>query len=277
MDRFDRLAGIGLKWEHFGAVLGGTRVDLGFFEVHAENVMSAGGPLPDRLMRVRERFELSVHGVGLALGGAEPPDAAHLRRLGAVLRRYQPRWFSEHLAWSGHGGRFFNDLLPLPYDGPTLQRVCRHIDQVQSTLGRTMLLENPSTYVEFAASTWSEGDFIAEVQRRTGCGLLLDVNNVYVGMRNHGYDARRFLDGIPVDAVRQFHLAGHADLGTHVIDTHDAPVCEAVWSLYEHAVRRFPGVPTLLERDGDIPPLGDLVGELDRARRIATGARREAA
>jgi uncharacterized protein (UPF0276 family) len=261
-----RWAGIGLKTAHLAPVLAGEAADLGFFEFHAENAMSAGGPIPDRLARLRERFELSLHGVGLSIGGAAPLDAAHLRRLRELMRRYQPCRFSEHLAWSSHGGAFLNDLLPLPYTTATLRRVCDHVDQLQSALGRTMLLENPATYLEFAASTFTEADFIAEVQRRTGCALLLDVNNAYVSAVNHGRDARAFIDALPLHAVQQIHLAGFAEdrdaAGDRLlIDHHGAPVAEAVWALYAHTIARTGPLPTLLERDHDVPPLAVLRAE----------------
>lgn len=199
-------AGLGLKPAHFGEILA-TLPALGFFEVHAENYMVPGGPFHHALTRIREHYPLSLHGVGLSIGGIGPLDGAHLERLAALVRRYEPQSFSEHLAWSSHGGVFLNDLLPLPYTGETLRRVCEHVDAVQEHIGRRMLLENPATYVEFAASTWAEGDFIAEVVRRTGCGLLLDVNNLYVSGVNHGRDALACLDALPLDAVGEIHLA----------------------------------------------------------------------
>lgn len=270
--------GIGLKTQHLPRILGGDAVQLDFFEVHAENAMSAGGPMRDRLARVRERFDLSVHGVGLSLGGEAPLDAAHLQRLAEVVRRLQPRWVSEHLAWSGHGGVFFNDLLPMAYNATTLQRVCNHVDQVQQALGRTILVENPATYVEFTASTLDEGAFITALVRRTGCGLLLDVNNVHVSAVNHGRDARASLDALPADAVQEIHLAGFAEdedgSGARLlIDNHGAPVAEAVWALYEHALRRTGGVPTLIERDHDVPAFETLQAEALRARASMLAAR----
>jgi len=265
------LVGIGLKSAHVARILGGDRVDLGFFEIHAENFMSAGGPLLDRLERIRARHALSIHGVGLSIGGAGALDAAHLQRLESLVARFEPRWFSEHLAWSSHGGAFFNDLLPLPYTAATLQRVCDHVDAVQRVLGRPMLLENPSTYVEFEASTMDEAAFITDVQRRTGCALLLDVNNAYVSAVNHGRDARDFIDALPAHAVAEIHLAGFAEdrdgAGARLlIDSHGAPVAEAVWALYLHALRRTGPVPTLIERDHDIPTFETLQAEALRAR-----------
>ncbi len=264
-----RRAGLGLKPEHFRAILD-TRPDIGFFEIHAENYMVAGGPFHHYLTRIRAQYPLSIHGVGLSIGGTDPLNTAHLDRLATLLDRYQPESFSEHLAWSSHGGQFYNDLLPLPYTPDTLTRVCRHIDQVQSRLGRTMLLENPATYVEFTASTMSEGDFISEVIRRTGCGLLLDVNNLYIGAINHGRDSHALLDALPLAAVGQIHLAGFAeDLDAAgdrlLIDSHGSAVAQAVWSLYERALTRTGAQPTLIERDNDIPPLATLLAEASQA------------
>jgi uncharacterized protein (UPF0276 family) len=264
------MVGVGLKSGHLAQVLGGDRVDLGFFEVHAENVMMAGGPTLRCLERVRARHALSIHGVGLSIGGELPLDARHLSRLAAVVDRFEPQWVSEHLAWSGHGAGYLDDLLPMPYDGATLQRVCEHIDRLQSRLKRRVLLENPATYVEFAASTMDEGDFIAEVVRRTGCGLLLDVNNAYVSAVNHGHDLRRLVDALPASAVGEIHLAGFAEdrdaAGDRLlIDTHGAPVAEAVWALYAHALARTGPVATLIERDNDVPSFDILQAEAHRA------------
>jgi uncharacterized protein (UPF0276 family) len=265
-------AGIGLKPEHFREILD-TAPDLGFFEVHAENYMVDGGSFHHYLTRIRERYPLSIHGVGLSIGGEGPLDQVHLDRLAVLLARYEPESFSEHLAWSSHGGSFLNDLLPVPYDAATLARVCDHIDRVQEYLGRRMLLENPATYVEFAASTLSEAEFIGEVVRRTGCGLLLDVNNVHVSCINHGRDARRFIGALPLDAVGQIHLAGFAvDCDATgaplLIDSHGTPVAEAVWQLYAFALDRVGAIPTLIERDNDIPPLPVLLAEARHAERM---------
>ncbi len=262
--------GLGLKTQHLTQVLGdGAAVD--FFEVHAENYMVDGGPFPRHLQHVRERWPLSVHGVGLSIGGEAPLCDDHLARLAALLRRFEPQWFSEHLAWSSHGGQWFNDLLPLPYNADTLQRVCRHIDQVQERLARKLLLENPSTYVEFAASSMDEAGFLGEVVRRTGCGLLLDVNNAYVNAVNHGGDAWAFMRALPADAVGEIHLAGFAEdldsVGERLlIDHHGAPVADAVWALYARTVEWLGPVPTLIERDNHIPALDVLEAEAARAR-----------
>jgi uncharacterized protein (UPF0276 family) len=238
--------------------------------VHAENYMVDGGPFHHFLTRVREHYPLSLHGVGLSIGGVEPIDESHLDRLDALISRYQPASFSEHLAWSSHGDTFFNDLLPVPYDRQTLNRVCDHIDRVQERLQRRMLLENPSTYVEFDASTMSETAFLREVLKRTGCGLLLDVNNVHVSCTNHGRDALAYLRDLPLSAVGEVHLAGfareHDAAGAPLlIDSHGSPVDEAVWGLYAHVIEGLGAVPTLLERDNDIPALATLLAEAGRA------------
>lgn len=272
------LAGIGLKDEHAPLLLAGAAI-VDFLEVHAENVMGAGGPRLRQLERLRERLPLSIHGVGLSLGGVDPIDDAHLERLAALQRRFEPAWFSEHVAWSVHAGHWYGDLLPVPYDRPTLARVCDNVDRVQSRLGRRLLLENPSTYLGFCSATMHEGEFLTEVVRRTGCGLLLDVNNAYVSGVNHGRDPWSTIGALPRDAIGEIHLAGFSedrdpDGGRMLIDHHGSPVDEAVWQLYERVIEWVGPVPTLIERDNHIPPLSVLVGEADRARQVqcATGA-----
>lgn len=258
-------AGIGLKPEHFRQILA-EQPDIGFFEIHAENYMVAGGPFHHYLGKIRALYPLSIHGVGLSIGSADGLDAAHLGRLASLLDRYQPESFSEHLAWSSHGGSFLNDLLPLPYTPATLNRVCAHIDQVQEVLQRQMLLENPSTYVEFASSTLSETEFLSEVLRRTGCGLLFDVNNHYVSCTNHGRDPWATLAAMPLHAVQEIHLAGFAeDLGDAndrlLIDSHGSPVAAEVWALYRETLRLTGPRPSLLERDQNLPDLPVLLAE----------------
>ncbi|AIB35246.1 MULTISPECIES: MNIO family bufferin maturase [Pseudomonas] len=264
-----RRAGLGLKHEHFLEVLE-TSPDIGFFEVHAENYMVAGGPFHHYLGLIREQYPLSLHGVGLSIGGEHPLDREHLARLATLIDRYQPQSFSEHLAWSSHGPVFLNDLLPLAYDSATLQRVCEHIDQVQSTLKRPMLLENPSTYLQFQRSTLDETDFISEIIRRTGCGLLLDVNNVYVSCINHQRDPLAYIDALPLQAVGEIHLAGFAEdtdsLGDRLlIDDHGAPIDNAVWQLYEKVLAHVGSVATLIERDNQVPAFGALLAEAQQA------------
>ena len=262
-------AGVGLKPEHFRDVLE-TRPDIGFFEVHAENYMVDGGPFHHFLGRIREHYPLSLHGVGLSIGAEDPLDEAHLNRLDALIKRYQPALFSEHLAWSSHGKVFFNDLLPVPYDRATLDRVCEHVDRVQDRLQRQMLLENPSTYLEYEASTMDEAAFLTDVIHRTGCGLLLDVNNVHVSCVNHGRDALAFIDSLPLDTVGEIHLAGFATGrdaagALLLIDSHGAPVDEVVWRLYAAVLARTGPMPALLERDNDVPSLATLIAESQRA------------
>ncbi|MGY2254476.1 MNIO family bufferin maturase [Pseudomonas reactans] len=264
-----RRAGLGLKHEHFLEVLE-TSPDIGFFEVHAENYMVAGGPFHHYLGLICEQYPLSLHGVGLSIGGEGPLDRGHLARLATLIERYQPHSFSEHLAWSSHGPVFLNDLLPLAYDSATLQRVCEHIDQVQSTLKRPMLLENPSTYLQFQRSTLDETDFISEIIRRTGCGLLLDVNNVYVSCINHQRDPLAYIDALPLHAVGEMHLAGFAEdtdsLGDRLlIDDHGAPIDNAVWQLYEKVLAQVGSVATLIERDNQVPAFGVLLAEAQQA------------
>ncbi len=264
------VVGIGLKPQHVPEILG-SGVPLDFFEVHAENYMVPGGPYLRHLDQIRSGFALSIHGVGLSIGGAGPLDTRHLDRLAALVGRFEPQWFSEHLAWSSHGGAWYNDLLPVPYDNASLVRVCAHIDQAQERLDRRLLLENPSTYLEFAASTLDEGDFLAQIVRRTGCGLLLDVNNAYVSAINHGRDPWDLIAALPPDAIGEIHLAGFAEdrdaAGDRLlIDTHGAPVDGAVWALYRRTLAHLGPRPTLIERDQAIPPLGVLVAEASRAR-----------
>ena len=275
-------AGVGLKPEHYRTILA-TRPDVGFFEVHAENYMGAGGPPHHYLSAIRERYPLSLHGVGLSIGSDRPLDHAHLQRLKALIERYAPTLFSEHLAWSTHDTGFLNDLLPLPYTGETLGRVVEHIDQVQQALGRRMLLENPSTYLAFAESSYSETDFLTEIVRRSGCGLLLDVNNVQVASTNQAWDPRAYLDGLPLGQVGEIHLAGHArdedeNKRPLLIDTHDRPVDRAVWDLYAHAIGRIGPIATLIEWDNDVPDWPTLNAEAARAEAImaAMSARNQA-
>ncbi|MEM7776425.1 MAG: DUF692 domain-containing protein [Pseudomonadota bacterium] len=262
-------AGVGLKPEHYKAVLE-HRPDVGWFEVHPENYMGDGGPPHHYLTRIREFYPISLHGVGLSVGGALPLDRDHLDRLRALIDRYQPASFSEHLAWSTHETGFMNDLLPLPYTNETLALVCEHIDQIQTHLGRRMLLENPSTYVEFAEADFEETEFLAEIARRSGCGLLLDVNNVFVSCNNRGTDSYAYIDRFPADAVGEIHLAGHAqDSDDHgaplLIDSHDREVIDEVWDLFAHTVARFGAFPTLVEWDDDIPEWSVLMKEAKKA------------
>lgn len=266
-------AGIGLKACHCQALLDDDAPPA-FVEVHAENYMGAGGAPHAWLGRIRERLPLSLHGVGLSIGAEGGLDGAHLDRLAVLIERYRPAAFSEHLAWSTHDDAYLNDLLPLAYTADALQRVCAHIDQVQARFGIRMLLENPSTYVEFAASTWDEADFIAEIVRRTGCGLLLDVNNVHVSCVNHHRDPHAYLAALPLAAAGEIHLAGFAedrDAGGDrlLIDAHGAPVAAPVWALYADVLARTGPLPTLIEWDNDVPDYAVLRAEAWRADAVA--------
>ena len=261
--------GLGLKAEHFAHVRD-TRPDVGFFEVHAENHLVAGGPMLRHLAAVRADYPLTIHGVGLSIGSEAGLDEEHLKAVTALVQRFEPAVFSEHLAWSSHNSTHFNDLLPLPYNLPTLHRVCRHIDQIQNRMGRPLLLENPSTYLSWAASTWSEGAFMSEVVQRTGCGLLLDVNNVYVSAINQGADPVAALLELPLRHAGQIHLAGFAESfdssGVRLlIDNHGASVASAVWALFDTVLARVGPVPTLLERDQNIPAFAVLMAEVGLA------------
>ncbi len=269
-------AGVGLKPEHYRTILE-TAPDVGFFEVHAENYMGAGGPPHRYLTEVRERYPLSLHGVGLSIGADRPLDRGHLKRLKELIERYRPGLFSEHLAWSTHDTAYFDDLLPVPYTPASLSRVVSHIDEVQDTLGRQMLLENPSTYLAFAESTYSETDFIAEIARRTGCGLLLDVNNVHVASTNQQWDPIRYIDEYPLGSVQEIHLAGYTREADEkgrplLIDTHDRPVDAIVWDLYEHAIASLGPVPTLIEWDANVPAWPELKAEAERAEAVMFSA-----
>ncbi len=266
------LAGTSFKPQHLKAILSDPK-PLGFFEVHAENYMGAGGPPHRALEPIRRDHPISLHGVCMSIGAPQPLDRAHLARFRALVQRYEPAFVSEHLAWSTHDNVYFNDLLPLPYTETTLMTVCDHIDQVQEAIGRKLLLENPSTYVLYRESTMSETDFIRAVVRRTGCGLLLDVNNVFVSATNHGFSACQYLADFPLAAVGEIHLAGHAEQsddedGPLLIDSHDRPVAEAVWNLFESVVERMPAIPTLIEWDGDIPEWPRLQAEAAAAQAI---------
>jgi uncharacterized protein len=266
------LAGTSLKHEHLPSILA-DEMPSGFFEVHAENYMGAGGPPHDALTRIRRDYPVSLHGVCMSIGGPQPLDKTHLGRFKALVDRYEPALVSEHLAWSTHNTTYFNDLLPLPYTPATLARVADHIDHVQETVGRPILLENPSTYVVFPESTMSETEFIRALAQRTGCGLLLDVNNVFVSATNHGYSALTYLADFPLDHVSEIHLAGHATQADDegdvlLIDSHDGPVANAVWILYEIVIGQCGPIPTLVEWDSAIPDWPILRAEAIAAQAI---------
>jgi len=266
------LAGTSFKHEHLPAILAEATKE-GFFEIHAENYMGAGGPPHHALEQIRRDYPASLHGVAMSIGGPQSLDQNHLERFRALVERYQPALVSEHLAWSTHETTYFNDLLPLPYTEATLRQVSEHIDEVQQAIRRPLLLENPSTYVVFRESTMSETDFIRGLVQRTGCGLLLDINNVFVSATNHGYSALDYLSDFPIEHVGEIHLAGHAeqvdDEGDRLlIDSHDGPVADAVWKLFDIVLSRSGPIPTLVEWDSNIPDWPVLKAEARAARDI---------
>jgi len=263
--------GIGLRREHYDLVLS-ERPAVPWFEVISENFMGAGGRPRHVLEQVRRDYPVGIHGVSLSIGSASPPNPGYLRRLRELVSWVEPGLVSDHLCWTGIGGHNSHDLLPLPFHEEAIANAARNIRQVQDALGRRILVENISTYLEFADSEMTEWEFVAAVIEEADCYLLLDVNNLYVNARNHGIDPRRYLDGIPKNRVRQFHLAGHEDHGDVVIDTHDHPVRDEVWSLYEVAVERFGPQPTLIERDAHIPELHVLQEEARRAQLVLEAA-----
>ena len=268
----DAQAGVGFKPQHANAILKGDH-EISWFEVHPENYMGEGG-MPHRLLtELRQHYGLSLHGVGLSIGGQTPLNKEHLARLAALNARYEPDLFSEHLAWSSHDEGYLNDLLPLPYTQATLDLVCDHIDEVQEAIGRPILLENPSTYVVFEQSQMSETNFLAAIARRTGCGLLLDVNNVFVSATNHQTSAEVYLAAFPVHHVGEIHLAGHAsvtlsDGAELLIDAHDRAVSDPVWALYEALIGRIGPRPTLVEWDNDVPDFPILAHEAAQAQAV---------
>ncbi len=257
-------AGIGLRAPHYRQVLSEASF-TGWFEVHSENYFGDGGQPLHYLAQVRANYPLSLHGVGLCLGATDRPDRTHLHRLGALIRRFQPGLVSEHLSWGRIGERYLNDLLPLPYTEESLALVCAHVAEVQDYLQQQLLVENITSYLRFTHSTIPEPEFIAALVARTGCGILLDVNNVHVNAVNHGTDASAYIDAIPVGAVNEIHLAGFDQSDGMLIDTHGQRVAEPVWSLYRRALARFGPVPTLIEWDTDIPPLEVLLEEARKA------------
>ncbi|MEQ8804199.1 MAG: DUF692 domain-containing protein [Rhodospirillales bacterium] len=272
--------GLGLRPQHFPAILDNARDDMpavDWFEIISENFIAVGGMPLRNLMAVRECHPMAMHGVSLSIGAPDPLDDEYLQGLKALADLIEPAVVSDHLCWTGAHGVNLHDLLPLPLTEETLDHVAARVARVQDVLGRRIALENASTYVTFTTDTMPEWDFLAELTRRADCDLLLDVNNVYVSAFNHGFDAADYLAGIPKDRVRQIHLAGHEHNGDHIVDTHDAPVADPVWDLYRAAVARFGTVPTMIERDANIPPFEDLVTELGTARRFAAEALGEAA
>ena len=270
--------GLGLRTPHYEALLNEPHA-IDWLEIITENYLVPGGKPLDYLERIRERFPVVMHGVSLSIGSTDPIDTDYLAGVRALAARIEPHWISDHLCWTGIEGRNVHDLLPLPYTEEALALVVARVGQIQDALGRQILLENVSSYLAFHESEMSEWEFLREVAARADCAILLDINNIYVSSVNHGFDALTYLKAIPADRVRQFHLAGHSDLGGHLIDTHDHPIVEPVWNLYRAAVAQFGAVPTMIERDDNIPALGELVAELQSARGLsaAVGGQRDAA
>jgi uncharacterized protein len=268
MEEFPYLGhGIGLRPPHYREVVEG-RPAIDWFEVITENFMVRGGNPRHVLRKVRERYPVVLHGVSLSLGSVDPLNEAYLDDLEALAAETEPAWISDHLCWSSFGGHTGHDLWPLPFTEEALSHVTRRIQAVQERLRRRILIENVSSYLEYTHSAAPEWEFLTELTRRTDCGLLLDVNNVFVSAHNHGFDPSAFLAGLPAERVKQIHLAGHRDEGTHLLDTHDHPICDDVWKLYRAALERFGAVSTLIERDDDIPPLADVLAESRMAAAI---------
>ncbi len=268
--------GLGLRKPHYAEFLS-HRVAVDFVEVISENFMVDGGRPRQILRDVRDRYPVALHGVSMSIGSADGLDGAYLARLRVLIDEIEPLFVSDHLSWTRLDGFSSHDLLPVPYTEEALAVICANIDRAQTALGRAMLFENPSTYIDFAGADMTEWEFLGTMAQRTGCGLLLDVNNVFVSATNHGFDPISYLDGVPAGRVRQIHLAGHSQGAELLIDTHDQAVPQSVWDLYAHVLPRLGPVATMIERDDDIPPLGDLLAELAIARTIGAGAMRAAA
>ena len=260
--------GLGLRTEHYNAILE-SKPNIDWFEALSENYMIPGGKPLHYLDRIRENYPVVMHGVSLSIGSTTPFEADYLRELKKLADRIQPAWISDHLCWTGVHGQNIHDLLPLPYTEETAQHVAERVGIVQDYLGRRILLENVSSYASYVDSTMTEWEFITEIAEKADCLLLLDVNNIYVSSYNHQFDAKAFIDGVPKNRVQQIHLAGHQNNGDYIIDTHDAPVIDPVWDLYEYAISRFGAISTMIERDDHIPELEVLVEELQIARDIA--------
>lgn len=263
--------GLGLRTTHYEEIFAGNpQVD--WFEAVSENYLVPGGKPLKMLERVRERYPVVLHGVSMSIGSTDPIDTTYLKQLKALAKRIEPAWVSDHLCWTGIEKQNLHDLMPLPYTAEAVRHVANRVAQVQDFLGRQILLENVSSYLTYSSSEMDEWQFIAAIAEEADCQILLDINNIYVSAFNHGFDAHTYLERIPAKRVQQFHLAGHDNCGDYIVDTHDAPVIDAVWDLYAAAVRRFGPVATMIERDDKIPPLAELVAELDHARAIGEAA-----
>jgi uncharacterized protein len=260
--------GLGLRPAHYEAIVD-VHPALDWVEILTENYLVPGGRPLQWLDRIRRDYPMVMHGVSLSIGGTDPLDRDYLAEVARLADRIEPLWISDHLCWTGTQGRNLHDLLPLPFTEATLRHVAQRVVQVQDILGRRILLENVSSYVSFKGGECTEWEFLGELARRADCLILLDVNNVHVSAFNHGFAANTYIDAMPADRVQQIHLAGHSHCGDWIVDTHDAPIAEPVWDLYRYAVQRFGPVATMIERDDNVPPLADLVAELDRARRVA--------
>lgn len=260
--------GLGLRTEHYSDFLE-TPQPVDWLEIISDNYMVSGGKPLAILDKICANYPMVMHGVSMSIGAANGLNKEYLTKLKTLADRVQPMWISDHLCWTGVHGRNMHDLLPLPYTEEALQVIKRNVEQAQEVLQRPLVLENVSSYVEYKESQMAEWEFLAELCKVTGCQLLLDLNNIYVSAHNHGFSPTEFIEGIPINSVTQFHLAGHLDKGNHLIDTHDHPVCDGVWEIYQQALNHFGFIPTMIERDDNIPPLADLLAELNIARQIA--------
>lgn len=260
--------GLGLRKEHYNDFLD-TPQPVDWLEIISDNYMVSGGKPLAMLDNIRARYPMVMHGVSMSIGAVNGVNDTYLRKLKALADRVQPMWISDHLCWTGVHGRNMHDLLPLPFTEEALQVVTRNVEKAQEVLQRPLILENVSSYVEFEESRMTEWEFLSALSKSTGCKLLLDLNNIFVSAHNHGFSADEFINGVPIDSIAQFHLAGHQDNGDHLIDTHDHPVCDGVWDIYQQALAHFGFIPTMIERDDNVPALSELLSELDIARSIA--------